>query len=36
MSTRSPHRVRSASAVLASAIVLVAMTGSVAGADPPR
>jgi hypothetical protein len=35
MSTRSPHRVRSAGVVLASAVVLVAATGSVAAADPP-
>lgn len=35
MSSSSPHRVRSASVVLASAVVLVAATGSVAAADPP-
>jgi hypothetical protein len=35
MSTRSPHRIRSAGVVLASAVVLVAATGSVAAADPP-
>jgi hypothetical protein len=33
--SRSPHRIRSASAAIASAVVLVAATGSVAAADPP-
>jgi hypothetical protein len=35
MSTRFPHRARSATLALASAVVLVGATSSVAAADPP-